>query len=196
MRPDERRRPLLRGLEDRSDEIVNAVVARAHGIEPPPDDAEQEYLEGLRSAIEAAVDHTIAAGSGSESPVPLVILSQSRLAARLGVPIETVLRRYQAGHAVLGDFVIEEAERCSVPSRILGQVLRRQALRTDEVMAAISHAYVQEMQSTTPASTQSRQAERVQRLLNGELIDPAAIDYDFDRWHVSIAIHGPDRRLV
>jgi hypothetical protein len=196
MRPDDTRSALTVGVRSRREEIGQIVIARAHAIDAPGSDADPEYLEGLRLAIEAAIDDTIEAlgGSGSGSvPVPAPILSQARLAARRRVPLETMLRRYLAGHSILGDIVVEEAGRQAVPAEILRRVLRSQAARTDQVMAAISACYVEEVSAFRPVSAGRRRADQVRRLLDGELVDPAGLAYDLDGWHIGLVIRGPDR---
>lgn len=194
MRPDDSHRALTLGLKSRREEIGQTIVARAHAIDAPSRDTDPEYLEGLRLAIEAAIDDTIeAAGNGGagSAPVPTPLLSQARLAARRRVPLETMLRRYLAGHAILGDFVVDEAGRQAVPPDTLRLVLRSQAGRTDEVLAAISTCYVEEASSAHPLSTGRRRTEQVRRLLDGELVDPSGLAYDLDGWHVGLVIRGP-----
>jgi len=191
------RRSLIAGLRLRREEIGQAVVTRVHAIEPPTRGGDLGYLEGLRAAIEAGIEYSIEALEGDEDrpePVPGAILNQASLAARSGVSQETVLRRYLAGHAVLCDFVIEEAERQSVPARTLRSGLRSQAARTDRVLAAVSAAYVQAAGATRPLSANRRRVERVRRLLDGELVDPADLDYDLDAWHVGVVAAGPGFR--
>ncbi len=170
------------------------VIARVHAIAAPGRDADPEYLEGLRLAIEAAIDDTIEAlEDGGAGSVPEPILSQARLAARRQVPLETILRRYLAGHAILGDFVVEEAERQTVPPDTLRRVLRSQAARTDQVLAAIGTCHVEEVSAARPVSTDRRRADQVRRLLDGELVDPSKLAYDLDGWHVGLVVRGPGR---
>jgi hypothetical protein len=102
-----------------------------------------------------------------------------------------VLRRYLAGHSVLGDFVLEEAERRRVAPSVLRRILRSQAVETDRVLALISAAYLQEVDSVRSLSSERRRAERVRRLLDGELLDPGALEYELDRWHVGLLLQGP-----
>jgi hypothetical protein len=182
-------------LRSRREEIGQMVVARAHAIDAPGLDVDAEYLEGLRLAIEAAIDDTIEAlGGGAGSlPVPAPILSQARLAARRRVPLETMLRRYLAGHAILGDFVVEEAGRQGVPPETLRGAMRFQAARTDEALAAISTCYVEEVRAARPLSTDRRRAEQVRRLLDGELVDPSALAYGLEGWHIGFVFQGPGR---
>jgi hypothetical protein len=193
MREEQGRHELLAGVRRRSEEIGQAVTARVDGIGERGGGADLEYLEGLRGAIMAAIDDTIdAADRVDVAPVPLPVLSQARLAARDGVPLETVLRRYLAGHAALGDLVVEEAERQDVPAGVLRWVLRAQAARTDQVLAAISANYLQEAGAVAFRPPDRRLADQVQRLLDGELLDPSGLGYELDRWHLAMHVRGPD----
>jgi hypothetical protein len=190
---DDGRRGLLAGLHARRGEIDRAVLARVRAIGDPGGRADAEYLDGLRRATEAAIEHTLAAIGPAEegpSPVPLALLTQARLAARRRIPPETMLRRYLAGHAVLGDFVVEEAGRRGVPPETLRSVLRDQAARTDRALAAISAAYVEETGESRPFTTEGRRAERVRSLLDGELVGASDLGYDLGRWHVGMIAHG------
>jgi hypothetical protein len=143
IRAHDSRHELTIALRDRREEIVRSVAARVQSIEPPKRDADPDYLDGLRLAVEAAIDHTIEAsefGEDGSPAIPESILAQARRAARAKVPLETMLRRYLAGHAILGDFVIEEASRAATSPTTLRRVLRDQAARTDRTVAAISAA--------------------------------------------------------
>jgi DNA-binding PucR family transcriptional regulator len=193
MRPDESRRRLLAGLRQRREEIEQAVTARVRAIDDPAGKADPEYLDGLRLAIEAAIDHTIEAVEGRQevsAPVPGAILAQARLAAQRQVRLETMLRRYLAGHTILGDFTADEAERQRVSPDILRLALRSQAARTDQILAAISATYDDEATAIRPKSSERRRTESVRRLLDGELVDPAILDYELNRRHVGFVVSG------
>jgi len=195
---DESRRQLLAGVRARREEIGQAVIGRifAIGSEGTTD---FEYRDGLRQAVEAAIDYAIDAlegPAGSARSVPLILLAQAKLAARRRVPLETVLRRYLAGHSLIGDFVAEEGERIDLPAGVLRGVLRAQAAATDQVIAEISASYLREATLERPRSSGERQAETVRRLLNGELVDPAGIDYDLDGWHLAVVLRGPGKNVV
>lgn len=184
---------LLAAVSRRRSEIGQAVLVRARAIGFSEGSTDPEYLEGLRMAVEAAIDHTVEASGGDydRSPqVPGPLLAQARLAARRGVPLETMLRRYLAGHTVLGDFFVEEAERLRVPPAVLRKVLRSQAAQTDRVLAVISATYLQEADSVRPLSRARRLKELVRRMLDGELVDPNQLDYDLERWHVGLLLRG------
>ncbi len=189
MERDTSRHDLLTAVEERRREIVERVFVRIQAIGDGRSDIDAEYMHGVRQAVETAVDHTIEASAAPEDrppAVPAAVLAQARLAARRRTPLETVLRRYLAGHAVLGDFVAEEAERQGVDAALLRQVLRAQAAETDRVLAVISETYRQEADFARPPSSGRRRALQIRRLLDGELLDPSGLGYDLDRWHVGM----------
>lgn len=192
MSSDDSRSHLLAGIRGRRQEIGKAVLSRVLAI-GPTGRADPEYRDGLRLAAETAIDHTIDALEGrfgATLPLPGPLPSQARLAARHRVPLEVMLRRYLAGHIVLGDIVIEESERLHLPAGVLRWALRMQAVTTDQALAAISAAYTEEAATMRPRSGDERQAELVGRLLDGELIDPALLNYGFDRWHIGLIFRG------
>jgi PucR C-terminal helix-turn-helix domain len=191
---DDSRRYLMLEVRGRRAEICHAILVRVRSIGPTGLVVDPEYLEGLRAAIGSAVDHTVESSLAvGDRPVPIPdeVTAQARLAARRNVPLETVLRRYLAGHFVFGDFVVEEAERRRLGPAVLRHILRSQATETDRVLAAISATYTQELKFTHALSGKRRIADRVRRLLDGELVDPDDLDYGFDRWHVGLLLQGP-----
>jgi hypothetical protein len=194
-RPDLARRELVGAVTDRRAEIVEAVLARAHSIGGSDLNLDPEYLEGLRLTVGVAIDHGIDAlghrGDGFR-PVPLQIPVQAALAARSRVPLETVLRRYLAGHSVLGDFVAEEAERKSLPPSVLRGALRSQAAEADRILAVVSAAYEHEVEASSLSSSSGGRliADKVRRLLDGELLDPSDLGYDLDLWHIGLTATG------
>ena len=123
--------------------------------------------------------------------MPTVLLSQARLAARHGIKLETVLRRYLAGYTLLGDFLIEESERCGpLDGASLKRLLRVQAALLDRLIAAVSEEYAREAQ-TRPSSAEQRLAKRVERLLEGERLDTSEIAYEFEAIHLGLVAKGP-----
>ena len=195
---DHSRRQLLAGLRTRRDEIGRAVIGRIFAI-GSGGATDFEYRDGLRQAAEAAIDYSIDAleqPDGEARPAPFILLAQAKLAARRGVPLETVLRRYLAGHSLVGDFVVDEGERIELPAGVLRGVLRTQAAATDQVVADVSASYLREAAQARPRSSGQRQTEMVKRLLNGELVDPASLEYDLGGWHLAVVARGPDRNMV
>ena len=93
-------------LRVRRGELVAALFARVRSVVADSvGDRDPEYVAGLRGAVEAAVDYVLAGlQRGHDQPaVPEEVLAQARRAARSGVSLDAVLRRYMAGQALLGD---------------------------------------------------------------------------------------------
>ena len=157
---EQARADVVERLRARRAEIDEAIFARISdrwfdrtGSEDP------EYVAGLRAAGVAALEYVLVGierAGESLQPVPVVVLEQARRAARVGVGVDTVLRRYHAGYAVLEGFVIQEAEREELLSQgsALGDLLQIVSALLDRLTAAVSKAYNKERASggAAPAS--------------------------------------------
>jgi AcrR family transcriptional regulator len=160
-------------LRARRDELVDAIFARMLGDafdHAGEDDA--EYLAGLRATVAAALQYVLEAiehGKEGAWPLPAVALEQARRAARVGVPLDTVLRRYLAGLATLEDFVVQEADRGELPSRGLRDLLQGMSALVDRLIAAVSRAYGEEVER--PGRTPPRSG-RVRMSAAGARRDP------------------------
>lgn len=187
------RASLGKRLMSRRSEIEQAILTRVYGVSDTSKIGDPEYAEGLRVAVSVAVDYGIASIEHDDEripPVPPVLLRQARAAARTGVHLDTVLRRYFAGYAVLGNFLIEEAAKENLlEEAAMKGVLRSQATLFDRLLAAVSEEYAREMDARL-VSAEARRIERVERLLAGELVDTATLDYNFDDHHVGIVASG------
>lgn len=145
-------------------------------------------------AVAAGVEYGLEGiehGEASAPAVPEALLAQARLAARSGVSLDTVLRRYFAGHVLIDDFMMQEAERTEHldPSE-LKRLLRSQAAIVDRLLAAVSQAYTEEAKRR-PQGTERQKAERIERLLGGEPLDTAELGYGFEGWHLGLVASGP-----
>jgi hypothetical protein len=181
-------------LEGRRAEIEAAVLTRIHAISDPAETEDPEYTEGLRAALTAALDYGLAAiecGAERTPSPPPVLLVQARMAARAGVSLDTVLRRYFAGYSLLGDFLVEEVENENPGgSDDLQRLLRTQAILFDRLLAAVSEEYDREVVGR-PDSAEKRRSVRIVRLLAGELIDTTELAYEFDAHHLGVIAAGP-----
>jgi PucR C-terminal helix-turn-helix domain/GGDEF-like domain len=130
-------------------------------------------------------------GEHHAPPVPAVLLNQARLAARHGIGLNTVLRRYCAGYGVLHELLIEQAERGGIGGAELGELLRGQATLFDGLLATVSDEHERESARRT-RTVQQRRFESVKRLLSGDLIDASALDYEFERHHLGMVGYGTD----
>jgi GGDEF-like domain/PucR C-terminal helix-turn-helix domain len=191
----EAREELCARLRARQAEIEEAALARVRSVSDPEQIASPEYREGLRVAVSAALEYGIEALGRSEdrpAPIPTALLSQARLAARNGVELDTVLRRYLAGHTLLDDFLLEEAEGGEpIGGASLKRLLRAEASALDRLLAAVSEEYMREAKAG-PASPTERRAKQVERLLAGEPLDAAELAYDLEGHHLGLLASGPD----
>jgi hypothetical protein len=188
----EARSTLASRLRQRLPEIRAAITTRVYAISDPHDVADPIYLQGLDSALAAAIDYRLAvleAGERHTPAVPPVLLAQARLDARDGVSLDTVLRRYFAGNALFGDFLVEEAERAEIANSALRRLLGTQATLGDRLLAAVSAEHTREAKNR-PSSAAERRRECVKSLLAGELVDHSELGYDLDANHLALMIKG------
>jgi PucR C-terminal helix-turn-helix domain/GGDEF-like domain len=198
----------------RRDELVRAILlrVRSDAFERTGDE-DVEYLAGLRGAVVGVVDYAlegIERGEGWSGPVPVVACEQARRAARVGVSLETVLRRYVVGHTLLVEFVLEEAERGGLPDErgVLRGALRAQALVLDRLLVAITSEYEDEL-VRAGRSPERRLLGLVRGLLAGEHADDGGgagdgsgggvelgneLGYELAGEHVGVIARGVDAR--
>jgi hypothetical protein len=179
-------------LRGRLPEMEAGIATRVYAISDPREVADPTYLHSLNAALTVALDHALAVIELSErrAPgVPPALLAEARLAARAGVALDTVLRRYFAGNALFNDFLAEEAERAEISSSVLLRLLRRQATFFDRLVEAVSEEHVREAKSW-PSSTAERRRECVKSLLAGEQVDHSELGYDLDGHHLALLAKG------
>lgn len=152
----------MRNLRARREEIDEAIFARLSGTAAGRTSTEdlaglddREYVAGLRAAVKAGVEYLLVGLELGEAstlpPVPEPTLRQARKAAHAGVRLDTVLRRYVAGHAVLEGYLIQEAEKGDLASEhgALRRTFEASASLLDGLIPSIASAYTDEIQSRT-----------------------------------------------
>jgi hypothetical protein len=182
---------LVQRLCSHRSEIEQAIVAHLCACSDPAKSHDSDYLVGLRAAAAAALDYILRGTELSDDwseTLPSEVVAQAHRAARNGVDLETVLLHCAAAHRVLTGFVITDAD--GLPTKALGQVLDIQALLVERLMATISIEHRRELERTR-RSPEQRQADLVDRLLAGELIDTANLGYELDAWHIGVIATGP-----
>ena len=190
------RSALRERLGERRGEIEQALFARIEAI-ADTDDADPTYLRGLHESVRVALDYALEAietGEERAPEPPPALLAQARMAARHGVGLDIVLRRYLAGYTLLGEFLAREAPEVLAPQARSQLVAGRGAI-FDRLIAAVNEEYEREA-SLRFRSSEERRAERVRRLLAGERLDTSGLAYDFDAHHVAIAAYGPQATEV
>jgi len=179
-------------LRDRRGEIVAAVLSRIDAVSPPPDLVDEEYTRGLKSAVVEAIEYGIGAvelGGGRSPSIPPALLLQARLAASHRVSLDSVLRRYIAGHAMMTQFVIDEVRRDSATAPGSAMAVGQLTASLDRIVDAVSEEHTRESQ-TQMKTTDQRLVDLVKRLLGGELLFTDQFAYDFGVRHVGILASG------
>ncbi len=191
------RAELVRRLQARLPEIEKAVFAQVCRLAGPIGMEDSAYLVGLEAAVGAAIGYAITRierDDGWAPPLPAASVSQARRAAREGVGLDTVLRRYTAGSNLLDEFIVAEAGDLS--SELLRQVVAERGPQIDEMMAAVAAEYHSELELVGRSASQ-RRAERVSQLLDGNgLASPADMGYDLEAWHLGMIIVGENAKLT
>lgn len=192
---------LSRWLRERRPEIEERILARAYGIADPSSVRDPDYAAGLRDAVSAAVDYCLlglegGAGAFELSP-PTLLLDQARRAARSAVGLDTVLRRYIAGHLLLGDFTIRalEAEGWTSHGETFRRIWQVHGALLDSIVDIVSNVYRLETEQGH-RNAEDRLVASVTRLLEGHLVDPAEIPYPLDGWHIGVVGRGAGAREI
>jgi PucR C-terminal helix-turn-helix domain/GGDEF-like domain len=152
-----------------------------------------DYLDSLhdnRTAILEYAVNVIGLGERRAPDVPRAVFTSARLAARAGVALDAVLRRYSAGNAFIGDVLVEEAEHAEVSPPALRRLLHRQATFFDRLLEAVSEEYAREAESRPTTTTEWRH-EYIKGLLAGR--QPSGevdLDYDLGGRHVGLMAKG------
>lgn len=186
-------RGLAADLRARLPEIEGAALVRVQAVANPREIDDLEYAIGLRDAVGAALEYAlqgIEAGGQEHTPLPDRLLAQARAAARNGVSLDTVLRRYSAGYALLDDFLIRMAGDGDLRRDELTGALQTLAALFDHLLAAVSVAHTEECERRLRTAAR-RRAEQVKGLLAGEPVDSGELNYRLDAWHLGLVAEGP-----
>jgi hypothetical protein len=191
---EQARRNICERLQERRQEIEQTMLARVYGVADLAAVNDPEYAAGLRIAVTTGLSYGLAAlewGEERVAPIPQALLMQARQAARNGVGLDIVLRRYFAGHAVLGDFAMQEAKE----DKLLGAVTmhrfsRNHAALLDRLIVAVCEEYAC-VSEVRQVSAEERRAERVRGLLAGQPLNTSQLGYDFEAWHLGMLAAGP-----
>jgi hypothetical protein len=184
-----------RRLRERQGDIEHAALTRVFAIADPAEVEDPDYVAGLRAAVAAGIAYALAALEAPAkdtvpAPIPVELLAQARYAARSGVSLDTVLRRYFAGYTLLGDFLAQAAEEGSMPPFALQRALRGAATLFDRLVTAVSQEYANEMEDRS-RTTEQRRMTRIRMLLSGEPVDSYEFGYELEAWHVGVIAAGP-----
>ncbi|HEU5252357.1 MAG TPA: helix-turn-helix domain-containing protein [Solirubrobacterales bacterium] len=184
---------LAERLRVRQEEIEDAILTRVYAIDGGEGRGDHEWLAGVRATVSTAVEHALVLIEGGVESAPLppvLLLAQTRLAARSGISLDTVLRRYFAGFTLIGDFIVQESAGIDLRERWLKKLLREQAAAFDGLLLALSEEYRREA-NLRPDTPEARRVARVKRLLEGELTDASELNYPLELHHNGVIAAGP-----
>jgi hypothetical protein len=152
-----------------------------------------DYLASLPANRTAILEHVVEVTEHGESraaDIPLTVRTAARLAARAGVPLDTLLRRYSAGHAFVIDILVEEAEAAEISSADLRRLLHRAATLFDHLVRAVSEEHAREYPNAF-GNGAGRRRDHIQELLAGR--QPSGdvdLDYDLSGHHIGLMARG------
>jgi len=193
--PDTAMSSVVAQLYSRRTELERAILGRVRVIARDPLQSEDsEYVFGLRAAIASIVEYALMGlkqGEEWSGPVPSAAIAQAQRAARTGIGLGTVLRRYIAGYALVWDFVMEEAARGGLlgHENSLRGVQMLHASLLDHLIVAVTDEYSREVERAG-RSPERRRAELALRFLAGQHADLAELGYEFDAWHIGVIATG------
>ena len=182
-------------MRARHPEIEAAILARVRAVSGSVGIEDAEYQAAQSSTVAAVVDYSLTCIERDEEwsePIPSAATAQARRAARNGVSLDTIVRRYIAGHRLLGEFIGDEADNSGLSSHgsALRHLCRTQEALLERLTATIANEYNQERERVAH-STEQRRRELVQKLLAGEPVDTSALGYEFDdAWHLGVIATG------
>jgi hypothetical protein len=186
----EARAALASRLRARLPGIERSILTRVKALTDQGDD-DPSYLIGLWRAGSAAISYAIEGvelGLDRPSTAPSAVTSQARRAARTGISIDIVLRRYALGGKLLEDFIF--AEEGDIPAAVIHEVLADQGIEVDRLMARVAAEFEDEVDRLSRSSAE-RAAIRIAELVDDDSpFAPVDIDFDFDLWHVGLILRG------
>jgi len=185
---------LVERLRARRPEIERTLFTRIEAV-ADPHVGDPEYLVGLRSSVGAALGYALSAlehGEQRAGPVPAELLDQARKAARNGVNLDTVLRRYLAGHTLFVDFLVREAGEDRPTRNALPKLLATQVTLLERLLTVVAEEHSREAKAIGAGRPSERRLRTIERLLAGEPVETAELRYEMTVSHVAVLAAGPD----
>ncbi len=199
---EQQRQELIGRVRARRPELEAAIRARIRSsAHTEIDESDAEYAAGLRAAVTAGIEHALGSMEGdpdasASASAPLEAIVQAQRAARLGVSVEIMVRRYVLGSNLIGDFLMQEAHEGGLlleQGETVRKLLNALSAILDRLLSAITDAYNKEL-AHAGRSPERRRAERVLRLLAGDRGGLADLGYEIERWHLGVIAVGPAAR--
>ncbi|HEX7278310.1 MAG TPA: helix-turn-helix domain-containing protein [Solirubrobacterales bacterium] len=180
-------------LRERAGELEEPIFDQMRRFSGAGEEAGAQVDEDLHAISHETVHYLLTCiqleDEWSPSPPPLAI-AEARRAAREGVELDDLLRKYVATDGVFAEFVLERFE--DLPPSVLRVVLRGAGISASRLVADLAAAYLRELERARD-SVSIRFERRVERLLSGESVSRIGeIAYDFDGWHIGLVVSGLD----
>lgn len=172
--------------------LDEAIHAHVREVAPGHAGEDLHYEAGQYAAVTESISfglYALGRTNGNAAPVPPAPLAQARRAARFGVPLEILLRRYHAGQSRLLTLVEAELEQAGFgdPRVAVATILTLQDYG-NRLVAEVAREYAREMAMADPSHSLG---EAVQRLLAGVSLDTSCLDYRVDGvWHICVIAIG------
>jgi PucR C-terminal helix-turn-helix domain/GGDEF-like domain len=167
-------------------EIESLAMTAISRIEPVADgDPFGEYPRGVQRTVEAVVDYVLtclAAGSTAVVPVPEAALEQARHAAKAGVALDVVLRRYTAGDIALRRILA--AELAGFPRATENDAYGIADEAIDSVLRCAAAGF--EAEAGRLSGLSNPVLATTLGLLKGEVHVSELDGYVLDRWHIGL----------
>jgi hypothetical protein len=190
---------LVHDLRAHQQRIITLATYRISQIGRAGDEPTPETSPILRNLVAVGFEYSLEKLScDDEYPpsIPDALLSDAKSAARRGVGIELVVRRYVAGHSAFRDLILNAAAPLYIAKpEALYALLRNYDSVFDLLLASITATYEQEAKQFGRSSNQ-RRVDRVVRLLRGEAIDPSKLGYDLNLSHLGLIAIGTGATTV
>lgn len=186
-------------MRSRFAEIEASLATLVEGTSDPREAGNplySDYLASLPANRVAILEHVVEVIRHEEraSVVPPTVITAARVAARAGIPLDAILRRYSAGNAFIVDILVEEAEAVGIAGADLRRLLHRQVTLFDQLLETVSEEHAKETRGG-PANGTDRRRQQIKALLGGRQPSGGTdLGYDLDGHHLGLLAKGAGAR--
>lgn len=186
-------------MRTRFAEIEASLATLVEGTSDPREAGNplySDYLATLPANRVAILEHVVEVIEHEEraATVPPTVITAARVAARAGIPLDAILRRYSAGNAFVVDILVEEAEEAGIAGADLRRLLHRQVTLFAQLLETVSEEHAKEAEGGRGNGTDRRRGQ-IKALLGGR--QPSGemdLGYDLDGHHLGLLAKGGGAR--
>jgi hypothetical protein len=188
---------LADALIERTDDIVEEYVARVQAEVPGFfASGDPTVVEATRESARAnyvMAFEALRAGREVPDMAPAAAIEEARVAAELGMPVESVLKTYYVGHSTAWAHILTEVERLGLDANTRTAVLQltsRYAFAYIERLSVlVTHEHARARESLVNARDR-RRVRAVRDLLEGLPVSDADLGYPLSCWHLAAIAWG------